>query len=426
MVVAVATKRGNDRPIDCIRGFFVRVLMFGWEFPPYSMGGLGTACYGLTRGLVDQGVNVTFVIPKVAGEIRKSHVDILVADNVARNITIKEVDSLLVPYTTSDAYVERLKSLGSPKNGVGNIYGSNLYQEVYRYSEKAKHIAAGGSYDVIHCHDWMTYPAGIKAKELTGLPLVLHIHATEFDRTAGNPNQVVYEIEREGFHAADRILAVSNFTKQKVVYHYGIDPSKVDVVHNAVEISDMPTEPRIEKKDRVVLFLGRITVQKGPEYFLYAARMVLDVEKDVKFVVVGTGDMESFMIEKAAEIGIADRVLFAGFLRGKDIDRAYRMADLYVMPSISEPFGITPLESMMNGTPVIISKQSGVSEVISHCLKVDFWDVHDLANKIVSVLRYSELHSCLKEHGSMEVGKFNWSKPASKCMDAYRQVGVSW
>ncbi|MFH1510280.1 MAG: glycosyltransferase family 4 protein [Candidatus Woesearchaeota archaeon] len=404
----------------------MRVLMFGWEFPPYSMGGLGTACHGLTRGLVCQGVDVTFVIPKASGEFKKSHVDIVVADNVGRNITIKEVDSLLVPYITSDAYVERLKHLGSTRNCASSIYGSNLYQEVYRYSEKAKHIASGDRFDVIHCHDWMTYPAGIKAKEVTGLPLVVHIHATEFDRTGGNPNQVVYETEREGFHAADKILAVSNFTKQKVVYHYGIDPAKVEVVHNGVEFAEQVPGPRIEKRDKVVLFLGRITIQKGPEYFLYAARMVLNIEKNVKFVVVGTGDMESFMIEKAAELGIADKVLFAGFLRGKDIERAYRMADLYVMPSISEPFGITPLESMSNGTPVIISKQSGVSEVISHCLKVDFWDVHELANKIVSVLRYEELHSCLKEHGSMEVSKFNWNKPALKCIDAYRQVGVAW
>jgi glycosyltransferase involved in cell wall biosynthesis len=399
--------------------------MFGWEFPPFSMGGLGTACHGLTKGLTNQGVEVTFVIPRASGELGSSHVKLLAADQVFKNIAIKEIDSLLVPYITSAAYIEHLKSLASSNKGKeAYMYGANLFQEVYRYSEKAKHIAQNTNFDVIHCHDWMTYPAGLKVKDATGKPLVLHIHATEFDRTGGNPNQFVYDIEREGFHKADKILAVSNFTKQKVVYHYGVDPSKVEVVHNAVEFGDdVPAERfGIKKSDRVVLFLGRITLQKGPEYFIYAARKVLEAEKNVKFLVVGSGDMEAFMIEKAAEMGIADKVLFAGFLRGKDINRAYKMADIYVMPSVSEPFGITPLEAMRNGTPVIISKQSGVSEVISHCFKVDFWDIHEMANKIVCLLRYQELHHCMKEHGGLEVKKFDWNIPARKCIEVYQQV----
>jgi glycogen(starch) synthase len=403
----------------------MHVLMFGWEFPPYSMGGLGTACYGLTKGLTNQGVEVTFVIPRAQGEVKQSHVNLVVADQAFKNIAIKEIDSLLVPYITSEAYAEKLRAFSiSSKNAGSSIYGSNLFQEVYRYSEKAKHIAADEKFDIIHCHDWMTYPAGMKAKELTKKPLVLHIHATEFDRTGGNVNQIVYEIEREGFNAADKILAVSNFTKEKVVNNYGIDPAKVEVVHNAVEFSE-PIQDEdfgIKRHDRIVLFLGRITLQKGPEYFLYAAKKALEVEKNLKFVVVGTGDMEAFMIDKAVELGIADKVLFAGFLRGKDIDRAYKMADLYVMPSVSEPFGLTPLESMRNGTPVIISKQSGVSEVITHCLKVDFWDIHEMANQIVAVLRYQELHHCLREHGSLEVRKFNWNQPASKCIEVYHRL----
>ncbi|MFH0978800.1 MAG: glycosyltransferase family 4 protein [Candidatus Woesearchaeota archaeon] len=403
----------------------MRVLMFGWEFPPYNSGGLGTACFGLTKGLTNQGVDVTFVIPKALGELGKSHVDLVVADQVKRGLKIKEIDSLLVPYISSVAYSARLRDFASKKaNDSKTMYGSNLYQEVYRYSQQARHIAKQTKFDVIHCHDWMTYPAGIQVKRMTKKPLVLHIHATEFDRTGGNPNQVVYDIEREGFHTADKICAVSNFTKQKVVEHYGVSPDKVEVVHNAVEFSDpMPYQDfPIKKNDRIVLFLGRITLQKGPEYFLYAARKVLDYEKNVKFLVVGTGDMEHFMIDKAAELGIADKVLFAGFMRGKDIDRAYKMADLYVMPSVSEPFGITPLEAMRNGTPVIISKQSGVSEVINHCFKIDFWDIDEMANKIISVLRYKELHECLSDSGSLEVRKFNWNEPAAKCIKVYNQV----
>jgi glycosyltransferase involved in cell wall biosynthesis len=398
--------------------------MFGWEFPPYSSGGLGTACYGLTKGLANQGVEVTFVIPKAFGEIKPSHVELVVSDQIGKNLKLKEVDSLLVPYINSAAYRARLSFVNQKANDAKAVYGSNLYQEVYRYSQKAVHIAQRTKFDIIHCHDWMTYPAGIKVKQLTGKPLVLHIHATEFDRTGGNVNQIVYDIERQGFEYADKICAVSNFTKQKVVNHYGIPPEKVEVVHNAIEFTDEVSDEdfHIKKGDKIVLFLGRITLQKGPEYFLYAARKVLELERNVKFVVVGTGDMEYFMIEKAAELGISDKVFFAGFMRGKDIDRAYKMADIYVMPSISEPFGLTPLESMRNGTPVIISKQSGVSEVINHCFKIDFWDTNEMANKIIAILKYDELHSCMSEHGMEEVRKFDWNIPAAKCIKVYKEL----
>jgi glycogen(starch) synthase len=407
----------------------MRVLMFGWEFPPHISGGLGTACYGLTKGLANHGVDVTFVIPRAGGKMGRCHVNLIAADS-AKGLKVKHIDAMLVPYITSGAYNKEYKkslNISGNKNS-SKVYGSNLFQEVYRYSEKARHIAADTDFDVIHCHDWMTYPAGIKVKKDTNAPLVLHIHATEFDRTGDNPNQYVYEIERAGFHEADRIIAVSNFTKQRVVNHYGVPPEKVEVVHNAVEFTrGVPEEDfGIRKKDKVVLFLGRITLQKGPEYFLYAAQKVLEVMDNVKFVVAGSGDMEAFMIDKCVEMGLSDKFIFTGFLKGRDIDRAYRMADVYVLPSVSEPFGITPLEAMRNGTPVIISKQSGVSEVISHCLKVDFWDIHQLANMIAGVLQYGELHHCLKEHGIMEVTKFNWNEPAGKCIDVYNTVrGVS-
>jgi glycosyltransferase involved in cell wall biosynthesis len=321
---------------------------------------------------------------------------------------------------TSEEYdqevLQQTEGKGAPK-----IYGKNLFQEVERYAKKAELIAQSEDYDVIHAHDWMTYKAGMRAKMISKKPLVVHVHATEFDRTGGlGVNQAVYDIEREGMHAADAIVAVSKFTKDKIVEHYGVTPDKIHVVHNAVEQRDIN---ELKKKgDKIVLFLGRITLQKGPDYFLYAAKRALEADPHIKFVIAGKGDMSPFIIEKAAELGISDKILFAGFLRGPDIDRAYRMADLYVMPSVSEPFGITPLESMSNGTPVLISKQSGVSEVISNCLKVDFWDVDDIANKMVSVLRYDILQESLTENGHFEVKKFNWDDSARKCISVYNKV----
>lgn len=401
----------------------MRVLMLGWEFPPVYSGGLGTACYGLTKGLSHHNVNVTFVMPTGPANVKGEYVNLLVADKLSKDkIKFKRVESLLVPYLTSQAYDEQFKISINEKGSSGKLYGKNLFEEVYRYSERVKLIAAMEEFDVIHAHDWMTYQAGIKAKEISGKPLVMHIHATEFDRTGGNGlNQYVYDLERTGFHHADRIVAVSNYTKSMVVNHYGISPDKVTVVHNAVEFKERPTY-HIDKQDKLVLFLGRITLQKGPDYFLDAAKKVLDIDPNVKFMFVGTGDMEAKMIEKAADLGISKNVLFAGFMTGDDVSRAYHMADVYVMPSVSEPFGITPLEAMKSGTPVIISKQSGVSEVVNHVLKVDFWDVDDIAGKILAVVHYRTLNNELKHHGSLEVKKFNWDIPAGKCAQVYGEL----
>lgn len=402
----------------------MKVLMFGWEFPPFNTGGLGTACYGLTKGLNKKGTEVIFVLPHADPLIKSDFVKIMSAD-VSKGLKKIGINSLIKGYMDSKEYHTEYQKdfirFGNKKNSI--IYGENLFEEVQRYAEKARFIATLEDYDVIHAHDWMTYLAGIEAKKVSGKPLVLHIHATEFDRTGDNPNQYVCDIEKIGFDFADKIVAVSNFTKNKVINHYGIDPNKIEVVHNAVEFNDnkfCKEEFKIKDGEKIVLFLGRITIQKGPDYFVYAAKKVLDINPNIKFVIAGSGDMEPFIIEKVAEMGISDKVLFTGFLRGKDIDRAYQMADLYVMPSVSEPFGITPLEAMRNNTPVIISKQSGVSEVISHCLKVDFWDIDQLANKIVSVLNYPELQECLVENGANEVKKFNWELPAEKCIEVYK------
>jgi len=396
--------------------------MFGWEFPPFSTGGLGTACYGLTKALSNNNISITFVLPKFLGN-KADYVDLIVADKVIKNVNIIGINSLLVPYISSEKYDQiKNESVSFSGGELGQLYGSNLFEEAYRYSEKAKLIAKNQEFDIIHCHDWMTFQAGIEAKKASGKKLVVQVHATEFDRTGGHGvNDYVYGIEKKGMEYADKVIAVSNFTKNMIVQHYGIDPRKIDVVHNGVEMNNYENKFfKIKQHDKVVLFLGRVTLQKGPEYFLYAAKQVLDHRKDVKFVMAGGGDMLPKMIELAANLGIAKNVLFTGVVKGDQVDELYSMADLYVMPSVSEPFGITPLESLSNGTPVMISKQSGVSEVLTHALKVDFWDVNEISNKILSVLKYKALHETLKENSSGEVRKMTWENSAKKTIGVYK------
>ncbi|MCM2325914.1 MAG: glycosyltransferase family 4 protein [Candidatus Woesearchaeota archaeon] len=400
----------------------MKVLMFGWEFPPNNLGGLGTACYGLTKGLSAKDVNISLVLPKKCSA--HDHVNMIIADEISlkhKKVNLKYVDSLLAPYQTEKDYLHTYKELirGNPK--AGELYGKDLMHEVEKYGYKAELIAHTEDFDVIHCHDWMTFRAGIKAKKVSKKPLVVHVHATDFDRTGGNPNQRVYDLEREGMHAADKVITVSNYTKSMILDHYGVPEHKVHVVHNGVDFEEKPRHV-LKNTDKVVLFLGRLTLQKGPEYFIESAKKVLAIMPDVKFVIAGTGDMYSQMIHKAAEMGLAKNILFTGHLSGDDVDLAYQMADLYVMPSVSEPFGITPLEAMKNNTPVIISRTSGVSEVLTNAIKVDFWDTDEMTNKIVSVLSYSPLHSTLVENGMRDVKKLSWDIAAGKCIDVYNQV----
>ncbi len=388
--------------------------MYGWEFPPFSSGGLGTACFGLTKGLSGKGVCITFVLPNYPDSSDFFESNFL--EIVSANITFKQVSSPLRPYLTSARYGVLRDGARSP-----HLYGESLFDEVHRYAEEAKRIAAKAEFGIIHCHDWMTFMAGIFSKQISGKPLIVHIHSTEFDRTGGNSlNQQVYDIERRGMQEADVVIAVSNYTKRLIVRHYGIAAEKIRVVHNAVD-QNVSTICR-PRREKMVLFLGRVTLQKGPDYFLYAAKRVLEHDPDVKFIIAGKGDMEHFIIEKAAELGIAKNVLFAGFLKKEEVERAYRTAALYVMPSVSEPFGITALEAIQSGTPILISKQSGVSEVISHALKADFWDVNDLANKILAALKYQSLTDELREHSSEEIKKFSWDIPAQKCLDIYHEI----
>jgi len=303
-------------------------------------------------------------------------------------------------------------------------YGGDLMEQVHRFARFVVAATRHLKFDVIHAHDWLTYPAGLAIASLTGKPLVVHVHSTEFDRSGVHVNQRVYDIERRGMHGAMRIICVSQLTKNVVIGRYGVAEPKVDVVYNGVDLD--PTQgdhtTGIQTRDKIVLYFGRITYQKGPEYFIAAAKRVLEYMPDVKFVVAGSGDQAKNMIEMAANWGIGHKVLFTGFLRGKDIKRVFALADLYVMPSVSEPFGIAPLEAMAHDVPALISKSSGVSEVLVHALKVDFWDIEDMANKIIAVLRHPPLSKTLKHHGAFEVRRITWDGAAQRCERVYQDA----
>jgi glycosyltransferase involved in cell wall biosynthesis len=393
----------------------LKVLMFGWELPPFNSGGLGVACYGLSKAL-SKNVDITFVLPRKV-EVDASFLKLLFANNI--KVTI--IDSPLRPYLTSAEYARMEEDV--------TLYGHDLFSEVKRYAMEARKIAEKEEFDIIHAHDWLSFEAGIAAKEVSGKPLVVQLHSTEYDRCGGqNLNQAVYDIERRGMELADRVVGVSNLTKRIIEEHYGIPSSKVFAIHNRINADEynQPVDERIFqlKMDgkKIVLYAGRITLQKGPEYFLDAARKVLEYESNVLFVMAGSGDMEYKMINLAAQMGIPDKVLFTGFLRGEELRSIFKLADVFVMPSVSEPFGIAALESIIHGTPVIISKQSGVSEIVQNALKVDFWDTDEMANKILSVISYQSLKSVLQDNGRNEVGTFSWDTAANETMNLYKSL----
>ncbi|MHC4976057.1 MAG: glycosyltransferase family 4 protein [Planctomycetota bacterium] len=484
----------------------MRILMLGWEFPPYISGGLGTACYGLTRALDALGHEVIFVLPKPVDRSHASHVDLRSPQSPAptrggrdsesaasprasapspahqadpseeseghssemAHVSLRGVPAMITsPYPGMAASSqERWESISVPlgegltgyrglspmeaselatslcdagidedvtRRAMGTMATSQTQQTDYdgdvmlaaaRYAEMVNIICAHDDFDVIHAHDWMTYPAGLAMARRTGKPLVIHVHSTEFDRSGEHVNQQIYNIERAGMHGADRVACVSFLTQSICASRYAVPDEKLRVVYNGVDLGGQEhfDVPRVEEDDKIVLFLGRITMQKGPEYFIAAAKRVLEKVENVKFIVAGSGDMARRMIEMAASMGIGHKVLFTGFLRGKDVATAFSMADCYVMPSVSEPFGIAPLEALGHDVPVIISKQSGVSEVLTHALKVDFWDTDEMANKIIAVLRHAPLSRVLRQHGSWEVRRLTWEGAASKTLGVYQDA----
>ena len=425
----------------------MKVLMFGWEFPPHISGGLGTACYGLTRGLAHNGVEVALVVPKAYGDEDQTSARIVNASDFAfdprqiryntfqHEISYLEVNSQLVPYIGIDDYYNVVNQIESgvfevSEDGGGKRryqfqggYGANLMQEVEKYALVAEEIARSQQYDVIHAHDWLTYRAGIAAKRVSGKPLVVHIHATEYDRSGeNNRNEIVYGLEKEGMMAADAVCAVSNLTRQIVIDKYGIPAEKVFTLHNAVEPALRQVDGLRPLKEKIVTFLGRVTFQKGPEYFVETAKRVLEKDDNVRFVLAGDGDMMPRVIRRVAELGISDKFHFTGFLRGKDIDKMFGMSDVYVMPSISEPFGISPLEAMQSGVPVVISKQSGVSEVLQYAIKVDFWDIDATADAIYGILHYPSLAKLFSEKGCEEANNLKWEDVAARLKRIYELV----
>ena len=425
--------------------------MFGWEFPPHIAGGLGTACYGMTRGLARNGVEVVFVMPRAYGDEDQRFVRVVNASDVEtigtrdhefseellEKVSFIHIDSNMLPYISPEEYAayhdEFVRSgrthewtdVWKQRYTFSGKYGANLMEEVARYAMVAAQVAKDleGQFDVIHAHDWLTYFAGIAAKRVSGKPLVVHMHATEFDRSGENTNRRVYAIEKAGMQAADRVIAVSELTRRIVIGKYGILADKVVTVHNAVRFGESEeAAPERAVKDKVVTFLGRITYQKGPDYFVEAAAKVLQRVSDVRFVMAGSGDLMNHVVRRVAQLGIADRFHFTGFLKGGKVQRMFRLSDVYVMPSVSEPFGISPLEAMRSGVPVNISRQSGVAEVLDYAIKVNYWDVDALADAIYGLLTYPALGRMFASKGLEEVTGLKWTNAAAKIKTVYETV----
>ena len=425
----------------------MKVLMFGWEFPPHISGGLGTACFGLTKGMSTiPGLDIIFVVPKAYGDEDQSKIRLLGAGDVSvdiRNIrehnylqdlSYIEISSNLVPYSSPAEYEELVDkaenrgkrfvetSMGGKLSFTGK-YGKDLYEEIANYAVVAGELAEKVDFDIIHSHDWLTYPAGIAAKRASGKPLVIHVHATDFDRSGGKVNPTVFEIEKMGMSLADKIIAVSNLTRNTIIEKYDISPDKVETVYNAVE--PLPDHEKLKLRrgisDKVVTFLGRITLQKGPEYFIQAAHKVLQKMDNVRFVMAGSGELLEKMIHWSSALGISDRFHYTGFLKGDDVFRMFSISDVYVMPSVSEPFGISPLEAMQSNVPSIISHQSGVAEVLKYTMKVDFWDVDAMADAIFGLLNYPALSHMFKKYGMQEVNDMKWENSGQRVFSIYKE-----
>ena len=427
----------------------MRVLMLGWEFPPYISGGLGTACYGLARAVIRLGIEILFVLPRaigneVFGAPLSTKTQSVVQNRSSALLKLHAVSSCLYsPYQSigprrQTAGQVRRTELGRPRTslwagpaslrvigaGTDGGYDGDLHYKVWEYADRCAQVTRDELFDVIHAHDWITFPAGVVLAAQRGKPLVIQVHATEFDRSGENVNQAVYEIERYGMDASMAIIAVSHLTKRTIVERYGISPEKVRVIHNGIEIKDLETtSQRATRKEKTVLFLGRITWQKGPEFFVKAACRVLEKLDDARFIMAGWGDLAPQTVEQVAAMGLGHKFFFTGFLRGQAVERAYKMADVYVMPSVSEPFGLTVLEAIQYGVPVILSKSSGIAELLPRgAMKVDFWDTEQMANKIIALLTRPELAEELRRGGLAEIRKLTWDAAARKCIQVYREL----
>jgi glycosyltransferase involved in cell wall biosynthesis len=404
--------------------FTMRILTFGWDYPPMRNGGLGVACHGLTEELIEAGAEVIFVLPREQKTVGKPAFRF--ANEWPGDVKIIEIASFITPYEQAHGFFEMFLPGGKRVR-----FSRSVIEEAYNYAAAAARIAKEETFDVIHAHDWTSYLAGIAAKAVSGKPLVLHVHATSFDQAGGsNVDPEIYNIERQAFHEANTIVAISNYTRDIVATRYGISGDKVEVVHNGIKPATPPILPPVlaELKARgkkIVFYNGRITIQKGVDYFIRAARRVVDVNKNVVFVISGWGDMEHQIMHLVGSLGLSEHVIFAGALWDEERDRMYQSADLLVMPSVSEPFGLVPLEAIQHGTPVLISKQSGVAEVLTHALKVDFWDIEEMANKMLAALKYPVLNQQLVTEGKKELDRLTWRRAAEKVLTIYHRL-IGW
>lgn len=436
----------------------MRVLMFTWEFPPLIAGGLGMACYGMVKALLKLGVEVDLVLPTkelIYMPLRKVE-DVDLLPTVFLD-PIKQHEFKSKVFETREEKFEFIGISGIPdsyaqlslsENGQSkrlreywdseirdiderklwqamsdNLVGEeDIIRKVQIFTERAKRFASELKFDIIHAHDWLTYPAGMIARKISGKPMVAHIHATEFDRAGGPGDERVHKIEHAGMSYADRVIAVSQYTAQMIMSRYQIDSGKICIVHNAFTIP----EDAVLHKERifsgpVILFLGRITLQKGPEYFLEMAKRVLDKHPDARFIMAGTGDMGRQMLRDSAAKRLKNKLLFTGFLNRKEVERIIRASDIYVLPSISEPFGISPLEAMAYGITSIISKQSGVSEVVHNAFKIDYWDVDLWVETISHLIENPEKCAKLGYDGMKEVHLIQWDDAAEKLKKVYEE-----
>ena len=401
----------------------MKVLTFGWDFPPSRNGGLGVACYGLTRELVTSGIEVLFVLPKKQETIGTPR---FIFAGQEHKTTVIEVNSAIAPYHGGTSLVTSV--VGYQSDGAPILATRTMLDEVHLFASQAATIAAREQFDVIHAHDWTSYLAGVVAKKVSGKPLILHVHATSFDQAAGNNvDPSIFRIEQDAFNYADTVVAVSEFTRRIIIEKHRIAPEKVVVVHNGCDTYVPPVyEPSLRELKaqgkKIILYHGRITIQKGVDYFVRAARRVVDVDPNIIFVISGWGDMQNQIIRLVGELGLSGHVIFAGALWEEERDRMYQTADLVVMPSVSEPFGLVPLEALQHGTPSLISKQSGVAEVLTHVLKIDFWDIDGMANHILAAMRYDVLRNQLATHGRVEINRLNWREAAQKVVALYKNL----
>ena len=392
--------------------------MLGWELPPHNSGGLGVVCHQLCKALAKRNVDIEFVLPYSAKH---------------------DADFMTVTHARPQGVTEILKS-GIAYDSFKYVYTDgteehvSLYDQVRIYERAVGELVQDKTYDVIHAHDWLTFRAGLRARQITGQPLICHVHSVESDRAggeSGSGNPLVQEIEELAFMLADKVIAVSQHTKNTIVRDYGIPADKIEVVHNSIEKAAMPAisdsnmyvymQALKAQGWKVIVNVGRLTVQKNLPNLLRAARLVVDRSPKTMFLIVGNGEQYHELLQQAAELGIGGNVLFTGFQRGQAWRDAFAVGDLFVMPSVSEPFGLTPLEAIQYGTPSLISRQSGVSEVISSCLKIDFWDINEMANQMVTAIEHEPLRRELTDNMRKEYSRLSWDSSVDKLHSIYRQ-----